>query len=124
MFEPRQLANVIWALATLRDRQSALLPQLDKRILEVGVVHPLSPSCVLSLPFCLHLTRSVQHVGMHRQGFAFAEFTFSSSALSKVSEIILPTLPSRTGRHLQDQQQTLLTCNMCAHGKTSRLHHY
>ena len=35
-FVARQMANIMWGMATLRDKQSPLLPHLDSRILDVS----------------------------------------------------------------------------------------
>jgi len=36
-FESRQVANVLWAIANLRDRQEDLTRRLDARILQVQI---------------------------------------------------------------------------------------
>ena len=65
IFEARQMANIFWGLATLRDRKSPLLPHLDRRILEAG----FSSLTLLERSICVilyNLWRAVQPVGTCR----------------------------------------------------------
>ena len=46
VFAARQMANIMWGMATLRDKQSPLLPHLDSRILDVSSALFVSLLCM------------------------------------------------------------------------------